>query len=356
MPARNPFYVELSEDGAAPETHGPMSSAVVRLDDTQVEHAADFVVDGTWYSWPELGAVFREQRESQERTRGEVAKKAGVSERTIATIERGDEVVSQRILNAVAGALGFRVEGRPSGEAKHMRRPLKSDNPQAKLRVGSKVEYHRRTWRVVDISRAGAYAADPQAPKFVYLVSDDADEIRETVPASTLLWGARERNPLEALRLLNPATAPAAAARKYRTFHEVEPHTVTERTCWVPGELVLLGAGIEINYKVNVVDSAKDNGASYVHKFEDNVKIYRRARAGEQPDVVWKNFPSELSVLGYALEFSFENAEGTFETKPAQHDKLATTPDGKTLVVIGSSGVKFVARGGKMKVTNWIYH
>lgn len=174
------------------------------------------------------------------------------------------------------------------------------------------------------------------------------------------------RNPLELLRLMNPSTEnpataiPAAAARavrKYRTFHEVEPHTITERTCWVPGELVLLGAGVEINYEVNVADSAKDHGAKYVHKFESNVKIYRRARADEQPDVVWKNFPSELSVLGYALEFSFEDADGeTYETRPAKSDKLATTPDGKTLVIIGSSGVKFVARGGKMKVTNWIYH
>lgn len=231
------------------------------------------------------------------------------------------------------------------------------ENPPAKLRVDGKVKYHGRTWRVVDISRAGAYAPDPKEPKLVHLVSDDADEIRETVPASTLLWGTRGRNPLEALRLMNPA-APAAAARKYRTFHEVEPHTVTERTCWVPGELVLVGAGVEINYKVNVVDSAKDNGASYVHQFENNVKIYRRARAGESPDEVWKNFPGELSVLGYALEFSFvDPTDGeTYETKPAQHDKLATTPDGKTLVIVGSSGVKFVARGGKMKVTNWIYH
>lgn len=170
----------------------------------------------------------------------------------------------------------------------------------------------------------------------------------------------KRQNPLEILRLMNPrgnpATALPAAVRKYRTFHEVEPHSVTERTCWVPGGLMLLGAGVEINYEVNVADSAKDDGARYVHKFESNVKIYRRARANETPDVTWKNFPGDLMVLGYALEFTYENDEGVFETSPAKSDKLATTPDGKTLVVIGSSGVKFVARGGKMKVTDWIYH
>jgi hypothetical protein len=51
----------------------------------------------------------------------------------------------------------------------------------------------------------------------------------------------------------------------YRTFHGVEPNRIDEKKLWVPGELTLLGDGVDVGYGIKDRRSSKDGW--YVHDF-----------------------------------------------------------------------------------------
>jgi len=118
----NPFYLSVQEDDGEIESFGPMSTAKLAFEDVQVEHVAEFVVDASRYTWKELGALIKEQRETLELTRIQLAEKAGVSKAYLGAIERGDEPAKMTTVNVIAHALGFAIEGRPTGETKTYKR------------------------------------------------------------------------------------------------------------------------------------------------------------------------------------------------------------------------------------------
>jgi len=157
-----------------------------------------------------------------------------------------------------------------------------------------------------------------------------------------------ERNPCR-----NPCRNPGVDDRAYRDFHGVEPQHIDAKKAWVPGDLILLGEGIDVGYRA--VDHASTKGPGpYVHDFGRGVKVYRRARAGERPDKVWSGkFPSDLTVLGKALGFSYRDGRGMHEIKGGTR-RLATTPNRRVLVLIGSKGVDYLIEGGNMHVADWI--
>jgi hypothetical protein len=138
----------------------------------------------------------------------------------------------------------------------------------------------------------------------------------------------------------------------YREFHGVEPSRIEDKRLWVPGGMVLLGRGVDVGYRSIDLSSSKGRNP-YVHDFGNGVKVYRRARNGERPDKVWHNFPKEITVLGMALGFSYEDHNGNLKEVKGGRRKLATTPDRKTLVLIGK-GVDYLLVGGNMRVRDWI--
>jgi len=150
-----------------------------------------------------------------------------------------------------------------------------------------------------------------------------------------------------------PSRNPEVDGRAYQDFHGVEPSRIEPKRTWVPGELVLLGEGVDVGYRT--VDHRSNKGPGpYVHDFGRGVKAYRRARAGERPDKVWSGkFPSDLTVLGKALGFSYRDGRGMHEIKGGTR-RLATTPNRRVLVLIGSKGVDYLIEGGNMHVADWI--
>ena len=148
----------------------------------------------------------------------------------------------------------------------------------------------------------------------------------------------------------------SAAERHYVEFHGTEPDSVTVKQLWVPGKLVQVGRGdaIDVGYEIGSKRSAKGYKNLYVHDFGSKVKIYRRAKNGEKPSKVYKNFPAECMVLGYNIGFSFKDKNGKLkEVKGSKRKKLAA-PDRRTLVVIGPKGVEYLMKGGDMHVSDWI--
>lgn len=139
----------------------------------------------------------------------------------------------------------------------------------------------------------------------------------------------------------------------YRFFHGVPPDEVIEKQAWVPGGMVLIGHGEDVGYGILNRHSSKDGW--YVHDFGANVKVYRRARQGEQADKTWSTFPHTLTSLGYNLGFSYIDNNGQLhEVKGSKTKRLSVTPSRKTLVVVGPNGVEYLMEGGDMRVDDWI--
>lgn len=152
-----------------------------------------------------------------------------------------------------------------------------------------------------------------------------------------------------------PTHARVSHASDYLRFHGVDPDTVFEAKAWVPGPLVYIGRGVDVGY--NIIDHRSNKDGWYVHDFGHGVSVYRRARDNEQPTKVLSNFPGELLVLGSNLGFTYEDEQGRQrEVKGSLRKKLCTTPDKRKLVIVGPSGVEFMAWGGKMRVVDWIYN
>lgn len=153
-----------------------------------------------------------------------------------------------------------------------------------------------------------------------------------------------------ATRRLSPT-----AANAYKLFHKHAPDVVDEvHGVWYPGELVKIGVGQDIGYGND--RERTDKQGWYVHDFGPSVQIFRRAKPGERADKTISNFPADsLWVLGYNLGFTYKTSDGSLhEVKGSRRKKLAATPDGKMLVVVGPGGVEFLATGGNMRVVDWI--
>jgi hypothetical protein len=141
----------------------------------------------------------------------------------------------------------------------------------------------------------------------------------------------------------------------YRMFHGVPPSEVIEGEVWVPGGMVFIGTGKDVGYGISNPDSFKDGW--YVHDFGAGVKIYRRPRRGERADKTWRNFPSQLTNLGWNLGFTYNDGgpNGPMkEVKGSRTKHLAVTPNRKTLVVLDGVGVLYLMEGGAMRVDDWI--
>lgn len=138
----------------------------------------------------------------------------------------------------------------------------------------------------------------------------------------------------------------------YHEFHGVEPNRVDSKRAWVPGELVLLGDGVDVGYQAIDHSSTKGPGP-YVHDFGSGVRAYRRARQGERPDKVVRDFPKDLTILGKALGFSYRGDNGELIEVKGGARQLATTPDRRVLVLVGK-GVDYLIEGGNMHVADWI--
>jgi len=145
---------------------------------------------------------------------------------------------------------------------------------------------------------------------------------------------------------------PEVDDRAYHDFHGVEPNRIDSKRAWVPGEMVLLGEGVDVGYRAIDHTSTKGPGP-YVHDFGRGVRAYRRARPGEQPDKIWSKFPRDLTILGKALGFSYRDDNGELVEIKGGIRQLATTPDRRTLVLVGN-GVDYLIEGGNMHVADWI--
>lgn len=166
---------------------------------------------------------------------------------------------------------------------------------------------------------------------------------------------ARKQGTKKRRRKKNPDHL-AAAMQHYREFHGSEPDNITRKQTWVPGELVEVGRGdaIDVGYEIGSPQSSKGLKNLYVHDFDRDVKIYRRAKKDEKPTKIYKNFPDASMVLGYNIGFSYKDKNGKLvEIKGSRRKKLAA-PDKKTLVIIGPKGVEYLMKGGKMHISDWI--
>jgi len=153
----------------------------------------------------------------------------------------------------------------------------------------------------------------------------------------------------------NPSSQPTEGeVEHYRNFHGVPPNKFIDMNVWVPGGMVLAGKGKDVGYGILNKHSNKDGW--YVHDFGSSVQVYRKAKGGEQADKTWSSFPRQLTVLGYNIGFSYIDDDGQLkEVKGSNKKYLAVTPNKKTLVVVGNSGVEYVMEGGSMRVEDWIY-
>jgi len=143
----------------------------------------------------------------------------------------------------------------------------------------------------------------------------------------------------------------------YERFHGTPPGEILEGELWYPGEMVEIGTGLDIGYKIKDKKSSKEHLQDYVHEFNAGVKVFQRA-SGKRTGKVrkWVNFPRELRILGYNIGFSYTDTKGrTHEVKGSNKKYLAATPSNRTLVVVGPKGVEYVLEGGAMRCLDWIY-
>jgi hypothetical protein len=182
---------------------------------------------------------------------------------------------------------------------------------------------------------------------------EEATHDRQLAVDFDAVYRGPRRNPCVTPEPL-PARNPGVDGKAYQDFHGVEPQYIEPRRTWVPGELVLLGEGVDVGYRS--VDHRSNKGPGpYVHDFGRGVKVYRRARAGERPDKVWSGkFPSDLTVLGKALGFSYRDESGQVKEVKGGTRRLATTPNRRVLVFVGGKGVEYLIEGGNMHVADWI--
>lgn len=142
-------------------------------------------------------------------------------------------------------------------------------------------------------------------------------------------------------------------AAAFEQFHGIEPETYEEKRLWVPGELVLLGVGVDTGYRIVTSGSNKDRDQEYVHDHKDGVKVYRRARNGERHDRRMR--PAKTCwLLGAWLGCTYVGANGKQKEVPGKRLR-AVAPNQKTLFALGPRGVEYVIMGGNFRITDWMY-
>ena len=149
---------------------------------------------------------------------------------------------------------------------------------------------------------------------------------------------------------------------RYRTFHGIDPDVIEERRVWTPGRLVELGArAVDVGYVAHKKQSSK-GPHRYVHDFGGGVKVYRRAKKGERPDLEYAEgaFPTDMIVCGNILGFTYEDEDGTLKEVSIKRKKLVGGPDSKgfadLLAIVQPTGVQYVFRGGSLSVADWLYN
>lgn len=188
-------------------------------------------------------------------------------------------------------------------------------------------------------------------------------KMREVVESVRESWPAEYADGFEAGAGAPPARENPAECEVagpvldlYETFHGTEPRSVTAQRVWVPGDLALLGPCLDVGY--GIVDRSSNKSGRYVHDHKNAVKVYRRAKAGERVAKSYApgRFPTDLVVLGQGIGFTYQGASGDRVEVPGTTGKrLCTNSKGNMLVCVDKGGVKYVIRGGKMRVSDWIY-
>jgi hypothetical protein len=154
---------------------------------------------------------------------------------------------------------------------------------------------------------------------------------------------------------------PRAIVDRYRRFHGVEPEEIEDTSAWVPGDLVLLGECLQVEYGVIDKQSTKEGVYYHQHAREEKgsgpaVSIYRRARAGETSDLSYSSFPTSFMVLGNWQGARYLDAKGAEKRLAASSAMRSATPDGKRLCVIHpSKGLVYLVKGGKFRITDWMF-
>lgn len=200
---------------------------------------------------------------------------------------------------------------------------------------------------------------DPSlADEYEWLVPDLVRELHRQVTSASSTQIDVYTGPFFRMPGRNPRSNPgtdAAAVAAYEQFHNHPPDQVDVSRRWCPGELVVIGAGVDIGYDVHDRNSSKEG--PYVHDFSPRVTIYRRWHPADgEPDVVLHDWPRTLWLLAPNLGFTYKGADRKMhEIKGSKNKRLMATPDGRKLAVVGPSGVEFAAWGGNMRVTDWIH-
>jgi hypothetical protein len=118
--------------------------------------------------------------------------------------------------------------------------------------------------------------------------------------------------------------------------------------------MVLLGPCVNVGYGIIDEESSKDG--MYIHDHKDGVRLYRRVRNGEKPSLSVRSFPKEQFVLGDWVGCTYLDEDGRKKEIKGSTRTLAITPDGKRLFVFHKSkGVLYLIKGGKFRITNWMY-
>lgn len=139
----------------------------------------------------------------------------------------------------------------------------------------------------------------------------------------------------------------------YERFHGVPPDRVEERRGWIPGEMLLLGQAVDEGYKAKDRRSNKGDGP-YVHDNGSGVRVWRRAKRGETPDKIWSNFPTDLTLMGAALGFTYRDRDGKLHEVNGRGKEMHTPESRRMIVITDRTGVKYVIEGGNLYVDDWI--
>jgi hypothetical protein len=116
-----------------------------------------------------------------------------------------------------------------------------------------------------------------------------------------------------------------------------------------------IGRGVDVGYGIVDVSSEKDG--RYVHDWGRDVIVYRRVEGRARPmrgDLVVRSFPTATWALGASLGLTYETSDGKRRELAGYGTSLCWIKSLRALIVVDKRGVLLLARGGKMRVTDWI--
>lgn len=154
----------------------------------------------------------------------------------------------------------------------------------------------------------------------------------------------------------------------YEEFHGVEPDEVTDGRLWVPGKMVVMAPALQVEYAISDPRSQKLEHADMFYHNHDKcgwlfnkkhcVFMFRKARRGEEADIDYNgSFPAEVMVLGWCVSFTVEDERGEKKQKKLNRSyEVCALPDRKTIAIVHKrNGVKWLIRGGELRIDDWIY-